>query len=631
MRQAILLGLRLVRGGTGSARLRSTMVALAAAIGTWLLLCVAAVARAEEFQNPGLYSSSDMQRLLLAVVCAVTLPVLVLAATVGRLSAGLRDQRLANLRLLGLTPARTRLVAVTEAAAAAASGAVLGLLAFVVSRPALSQIGVAGRHWTTGSLRPHPLDFVLVVVVVPLVVVALAALPRRLNMTSAMGMARKADAKRPSWLRVVPLGVGVALCLYVISQHGANSTTGVVTVSMLGGILLLGIGVILVVPIFVRLLADLMLRLGRGPVTTIAARRLQAQPASVTRVIAGLVIGLFVVTGARSVVGAFESTPQYVDADRQVSVEQAAMLDTTPSRAASVVRRAEGVQGVRRVVAFSILVSGCTRTSRQCLQAMVGSCADLHVVAPALSGCRADEPLWLDRANGVFGSTPTRGSIRWELSTDRPGQASVTLPVPSAYIHGDIASSNPLSGIAVFLHRSLPGLAAVSPQAPVQVLVTADPGRDLSVKLNAAHVASYSYADFADYDFVARLRAMVWAIAAVILSVGLLAFAVAAIDRAISRRREVVSLQLVGVSPGLLRRTQWIESALPIGAGAVLAIGFGFLAGATYLSIGDGLRFSPWRQSLTLAAVAAVSACVIAGLTVLAASPRIRPDLIRTE
>ncbi len=629
MNRAVALGLRLAGGGAGSARLRSAMVAAAAGIGTWLLLSVAAIARAERLQNVGLYASAEMQRLLLAVVLAVALPVLVLAATAGRLSAALRERRLANLRLLGMTPAQTRIVAVTEAGVAAAVGAAAGLVAFFLTRPALDRLSLAGRDWTVDALRPQIADYLFVTILVPLVVVTLAALPARVNMTAAMGKARRADTRRPSWLRVVPLAVGVALCGYVISEQGKNDPPDPVVWSMFGGIILLALGSILVVPIFVRLVADLLLRLSRGPATTIAARRLQAQPAAVTVVISGLLIGLFLVTGARSVVVAFESTSQYVEAARQITAEQRVVVRTTSATAASVSDRAERVDGVRRTASFSFLARGCRGASQDCFTALVGTCADLSLAAPTLTNCRDDQSSWLD-ADGA-GVPP---ALRWrpESYGPRRERASVTLPAPTTSIEGNVYDALvPLYPATVFVPRGILGDAPVVTRAPVSVLVIADPGRDLADSLSANGLGVDSYSDFENYDFVAGLRAMVWAIAAVILSVGLLAFAVAAIDRALTRRREVVSLQLIGVSPGLLRRTQWLEAALPIAAGTLLAIGLGLLAGATYLSIVDRVQHAPWQQSLTLGVVSVLSAFGIAGLTVLAASPRIRPDLIRAE
>jgi len=70
------------------------------------------------------------------------------------------------------------------------------------------------------------------------------------------------------------------------------------------GVALLRIGVVLLVPTFVRLVADLLLTATARPTLVIAGRRLQAQPAAVNRVISGLLIGPFLVTGARGVVAA---------------------------------------------------------------------------------------------------------------------------------------------------------------------------------------------------------------------------------------------------------------------------------------------------------------------------------------
>ena len=631
MIRAVALGLRLAGGGAGSGRLRSAMVAAASAIGTWLLLSVAAIARAEQRQNVGLYASAEMQRLLLAVVLAIALPVLVLAATAGRLSAALRERRLANLRLLGMTPAQTRIVAVAEAGVAAVVGAAAGLVAFLLTRPLLGRLSVAGRDWTVDSLEPHVSDYVFAVVLVPLVVVALAALPARVNMTSALSSARKAETRRPSWWRTMPLAIGVVLCGYVISQQSPNDPPGPVMLSMFAGITLLGVGAMLVIPIFVRLVADLMLRHSRGPATLIAGRRLQAQPAAVTRVIGGLLLGLFLVTGARSVVVAFESTPQYISSASQIDDEQRVTVRAKSGAADSVIARAERIDGVRHAVAFSELTHGCTSAAGSCLNALVSTCADLQLLAPTLTGCRDDRTLWLDSDPGDAAGMPA--AMRWRADREGSRLAPITLPTPTARIDGGNADNalSPHSPAAVFVPRDILGDAAVVTLARVSVLVVADPGRDLADTLSANGLGADSFSDFENYDFVAGLRAMVWAIAAVILSVGLLAFAVAAIDRALGRRREVVSLQLIGVSPGLLRRTQWIEAALPIAAGTLLAIGLGLLAGATFLSIGDSAQHSPWQQSLTLGVVSVLSAFVIAGLTVLAASPRIRPDLIRAE
>lgn len=164
-------------------------------------------------------------------------------------------------------------------------------------------------------------------------------------------------------------------------------------------------------------------------------------------------------------------------------------------------------------------------------------------------------------------------------------------------------------------------------------MVAGDPGRAGANRLLDLPLNPEAVPDFGDYDFVAQLRALVWSIAAVILSVGLLAFAVAAVDRAVSRRREVTALQLVGVPRSVLRRTQWLEAAAPLALGCCLAIGLGLLAGATYLSMSSDWDRQPlpWMQSLVLAGLAALGSVLVGALTVIASSPRISPDLIRQE
>ncbi len=635
MRSALLLGLRLTGAGAGPARVRTALVALAAGLGTLILLGVLAAGRAEQALTGPMYSSAELRRLLAAVVLSIALPVLVLAATAARLSAELRDRRLANLRLLGLTPAQTRAVAVAESGVAATAGTALGWLAFLAVRPVVAQIGEAQRGWLPGTLRVSGGEQALVAFGMLLAVVLVAAIPQRLDLPSALGRARKADARRPSPLRVAPLAVGGLLCLGVVLRGGDESPSDLVVVAFFAGVTLLGLGLVVLVPVLVRLSADVLLRLSRGPVGTITGRRLQAQPAAVTRVVSGLLIGLFLVTGARAVVVAFETTPQYLQAARQIETGQRVGINTTLAETDGLVRRATAVQGVDEVVALPLLSAGdCSRDMRQCYNAVVATCAQLQTVASGVTGCREGEPMWL----GPVAVETTDQPLAWYPTSDnaamRSAEPVAELPAPTATVGGSTWDALDPVTANVLIPPADVDLAQLSPSARVDLLVLGEPGRGLGDALYDAGAVGengMTYWGFEDYDFVAGLRLLVWAIAAVILAVGLLAFAVAAIDRALARRREVVALQLTGVPASLLRRAQWLEAALPIGIGTLLAVGLGTLAGATYLTLADEPTHLPWTQSLTLAGVAVLSSVVIAALTVVAASPRLRPDLIRAE
>ncbi|MGN6251537.1 MAG: FtsX-like permease family protein [Marmoricola sp.] len=633
MRPAVRLGLRLGFGPSRAERWRTVSVVIAVLLGTAVLLDTAAVARAEQALHPGAYADPDNLRLLGAVVAAILLPVLVLAATVGRLSAALRDRRMANLRLLGMTRSAVRTVAAVEAGVAATAGALLGVVAFLFLRVPLADVHVAGRGWPAATLWPPAWVYVAVVVLLPAVVVGVAAVPSRLRMVDALARAHLADDRRPARWRTLPLLAGAALCGYVVaSPDQAAEGSDRIVLAFFVGVVLLGVGLILVVPVFVRLLADATLRWSRRPVLVVAARRLQTQPVGVTRVVSGLLIGLFLVVGARAVVVSFESTPQYVAADRQVHVRQTVTIQESARRTPHLVQRLRDLPGVEDVMALPQLASRC-RAADPCITALVATCAQLRILAPGVGGCRGGRSYFLTRPYRDDPSSATLPPLGvQDLRQEQVRRGTVVLPAPSARLE---VSDDVLNMVYadVLLPPTLPAIQPLLATAPRTVIVTAPPGRDLVDRLSGLGVGVTTAADFDDYDFVARLRTLVWSIAAVILAVGLLAFGVAAVDRAVTRRREVVALQLVGVPRSVLRRTQWVEAAAPLVIGCCSAIGLGLYAGATYLTFGGDTsqRGVPWGSSLVLAAFAAAGAVLVGGLTVVAASPRIAPELIRRE
>lgn len=223
MTQAWRLGLQLARGATGAARLRSLAMLLVAVLATVLLLATAAITRAAwarlhvgwspEVTPP--VRLDDVLALSLVVV-GIVVSVGTLVATVSQLSARLREQRLANLRLLGLAPGQTRMVAVAEVGAFALLGWVLGELLFLALRPLLALVGLGGQPYAVEQLSPRPLDHLLVALLVPGLVIALGAL-RRAPARQELLVARSfGEGPRPGWWRTLPLVVGAGLCLWLI-------------------------------------------------------------------------------------------------------------------------------------------------------------------------------------------------------------------------------------------------------------------------------------------------------------------------------------------------------------------------------------------------------------------------------
>jgi len=622
VRAAARLGLRLF-WTTSEQRRRSLLVIVVTALGELAMLTVFAIAAAG-MSTPGAQSNApaDKYRLALAIVLAISLPVLTLAASVARFSAALRDRRLANLRLLGLSPSRTRVVAAVEIGVSAVVGTLIGVLVFAALRLPIARLTLRGWEWSPDAFTPHVAGWLLGAIAVPLVAVAAAALPQRLDAAAAMAAARRAERRRPSWWRVLPLVVGLAICLGIDIRYAHANYTNSSADLLVAGIAITGIGVLLVVPVFVRLLADLVLRTTRRPSLLIAARRMQAQPAGISRVIAALLVGLFVVSGARLVLAAFESTPQYVTAERALHHEQ---IGTTQGSARLVDRartRVEGLDGVREVAGFGSLqamypVAGAD--DRWSANVLIGTCAELLRVAPRTTGCSDDRAAWV----GVHEGSPKRLS----LVTDSEKPVGV-MAAPSSEFTIDPAFQDSM-WTDVFVPVKLAPAAALQ-RAHHTLVVVAGPGRAMTARLAEAGVDSWP--DYETYDFVSSLRAILWSISIAVLSVGLLAFAVSGIDRALARRRELASLQILGTPPGVLRQAQWWEAALPTAMGAVLAIGTGWIAGLSYLQLDRSVgRTVPWTSMTTLGVTALVAALVVAALTVVATNVRLSADLIRTE
>ncbi len=623
MSAAIALGIRLAFRTSRAGQLRAAMVALAAVAGTLSILSVLAVTAADREMNPARYDDGGMERVVTLIVALIALQVAGLAAVAGRLSAAMRARRLSNLRLLGLSAGRTRLVGATEVTVAAAAGSIVAVALFPAMRPLLARLRVGGQTWPASALDPGVLALVAVPVLVTAATVVLAILPEKFGSRQALSQSRQSEPPAPAWWRVVPLIVGIAVCTYVqIARRGDESGAYV----MLAGIILLGVGMVLAVPLLVQFVAALMLRSERHVPLLIAGRRLEGQPAAVNRVITGLLLGLFIVVGARAVVVAFEDTPQYIGAARQVNEEQRVEAVVAAAEVDETVARVTALPGVHEVIAYPTLMTVCDDSGRPrpCPTAMVATCAQLALVDPSTIGCRDGEVMMVGLPPLEAGVPAITWIPRREHAPE-PG-AGITIPSPqttftASHLHG------------VVIPPSLPEVAGIAGTADHELVVFGDPGRDLAQRLHdsGALANAHSPWDVADYDYVATLRSTVYSVAAVVMGIGLLAFAIAAVDRALSRRRELTSLRLVGIPASTLRRSQWIEALVPISGGAVLAIALGHLAGATYLAFGDTDLAAPWEPTLVLAAGAAIGGIVIAALTVIATNQRITPDTIRTE
>jgi putative ABC transport system permease protein len=637
MRSALLLGLRLSMGNSGQ-RARTIVTGVASAVGVVVVLlvwgaAVSALGTTTQFQyNPGAVSL-----LVVGTVGMVALPVAALVATIARLSASVRDRRLANLRLLGLTAGQTRLVAAAEVGLASLAGAALGVvLALGVAAVGTRALQI-DADWGIVSLWPPPYTWIVLPLVVPVVAVATSVLSQRLPSGSALARVRLGAGGRVRLLRVLPLVLGFLLCWSTRTPllDGTHKLENWEIVATVAGIALLGIGMLLVIPVFMSLIAICVLRLGRGPLATLVGRRLQTQPAGATRVMAALMMGLFIVVAARGVLVVFLATPQYVAAADFVEREQTAEVTATAADLDRTVGDLAAIDGVRRVSSFPVLQGEPTDAApdgSNTVTVVVAACEDLTATPTELPGCSDRQPSLVGDPWIMVPDAETM-KVRADHGSEAHGAAvEVDLRLATVIAPVDFEREvGALSGaLVVVVPPGTAGVPVLLPQTDRLVVVHAGPGRYLYASVEEAGYHFNSMVDLQNYDFVQGMLTMVWTLAAVIIAIGLATFTVAGIDRAVGRRRELTALRLIGTPARLLRRAQWLEAALPTVLGCVLAILAGAYAGATYLQRDDSLNIS-LASTISLAAIAIATSGLLAVVTTAGTASRLDPDHIRSE
>lgn len=640
----LALALRLCLAG---GLLRALLVSAGSAAGVVVLLLATAV--------PGTLPndlSADDRRFAVCLLLFLLLPVVSLLASTTRLAAAVRDRRLAALRLLGMTARRTRLVAGYEATALSLVGAAAGSVVFLAVRPLLQSADEAWQAWFGGRpLTPPSTGWLLALVGVPLLALVVSVAPVQRSTRSALAVRRQGPARRPGWWRLMPLAAGVALLAWTALQHQTPDSNPPprLVVPFLVGAALTALALPLVVPIAVRLVADAGVRVLRSPGGLIAARRLQQEPARTTRLVAALLVALFVVAGGRCVLVAFEQTPQYQRAQLAATTgPQSAQLDLPPGRAldAERVRSTPGVRALAPVRQAEVL---CTaeqvRTfggggSGICGEAFVGTCAQLAAFAAQVTGCRDDRPAWLDPGYGTPSDlAATSVTVRPPPRYGPDGQA---LPIPDTTLEvtgiGGAVSVSPEARDPnwapqqqLFLPLDTPGLAAILPvpQTWAAVLDGGDaPVRRLEQAAGPG-VQVFAGEDRAELRRVDGYRALLWAVAGVVLSVGLAALLIAGVDQAVERRRHLAALTVLGVPARVLRRSQLLQAAAPLIVGLPVAGGTGLLAGASYLNLVGSRAVTPWPAVTALAVGAVAAGLVVAAATVAGLGGRTRASDLR--
>ncbi|WP_433384564.1 FtsX-like permease family protein [Actinoplanes sp. CA-142083] len=484
---------------------------------------------------------SDGLTLVLGVVAAALLfPLLMFIGTATRLSAARREQRFAAMRLVGATPRQISTIATIESTVAAAAGTLLGFALFPLVRLALAGITFTGERFYAEDLSLSWPQTLLVAVGVPAGAAVAARFALRRVRITPLGVARRVTPRPPRAWRLVPVGAGLLELAYFIGRRPA--TTNGQTSAYLGGILLTMVGLVVAGPYLTMAGSRLLARLARRPAALIAGRRLADDPRAGFRAVSGLMLALFVTSVATGVITSIVAyrgvAPAGTAIHNNLSVIWFPGEGPPPPADAEVPAGLGTVLVVRFEEPAADRPSGLISCADLAGRPELGSCpagAEVAAVYPDLTYPDATPPVWP--------ASPVPAA-------DLPGK-----PVHSIVVLTD-GSTQHLEHARTVLEKAFPGTRLPSTENEFR----SDFARSL-----------VQFQRLADVVIVASL-----VIAGCSLAVSL----VGGINE---RRRPFALLRLAGVRLGELRRVVTLESAVPLLAVAVVAIGAGFTAAALFL------------------------------------------------
>ncbi|GLZ41918.1 FtsX-like permease family protein [Actinokineospora sp. NBRC 105648] len=483
--------------------------------------------------------------LVLLALLYILLPLAVVIATATRLSAATRDRKLAALRVIGFSARRCQVINAVETVVAAGTGALLGLVLFAMLRGVRDQwwIGPVGAYADDLTLGVAPL--LAVAVGVPLYAVLVSAIAIGPVVRDPFRPVRRSPV-RPSALRLVPLGLGIAglvagQVLGPVDPGLGEQAAWLLLPTALGAVLTL-VGLLTSLPLLLRLLGTRMARTSSLPVR-LGGAALRRDPVAGTRVLAGVLAGLCA-AGAGMVLSAATAAAGAVPQSFSGTVIAVEIAQPLPP---SVLGELAAVDGVSGVGQFAVL-DGTT---------LVADCASLRAIYTGAESC-------VDGKRYVF---PTPGAAGVELPLVQRSTTTVT-----AYT--DVVTP------AALVPAEIP---------PLTTTVLVDAGVPAADRVRAVLGARAPAANAAAPIIVreamdtATLGPVVTALAITTLSLGAIALAITTTDDVLRRRREQSRLRVVGLGPGTLRGTALVRLWTPTLAGGLLTTVVATVVSATLL------------------------------------------------
>ncbi|MEU5070082.1 hypothetical protein AB0G76_00795 [Streptomyces asoensis] len=396
-------------------------------------------------------------------------------------------------------------------------------------------------------------------------------------------------------------------------------------------VILVGIGLVLTLPIFSRILSRAVAGKSRSLSLGLAMRRNEVEPGGALRVATGLVLLVYAASLAQGVL---------IELD-QVSKNTSPVQSYSLSLDGVTADRQHAFESVRAVRGHGVEASSW-RDDRvefpPIIHAVFATCGQVRGMVPGIERCQEGQPFRAVNPHESYDEDSKPGArFSFRLRNQVGEKRVMTLRVPQQRVIFDDepGTSAVSSGDVVVPPSFLPHgfrpegstLTLVSSSAPQIVRSVLD---DIGGVDPIASVMTTGLVVDAlqQITVVKTILGMGMVLGLVI---GVAAYLVAATDRAVERRPQVTALSLLGARPRTLRAVQVAQVVLPLAVGLVLAVVTGKAAESSYLVTGGGEVF--WDG----AGVPLLLACALGVVLVAAVGSlplvgrKIDPELIRRD
>ncbi|GAA3764817.1 FtsX-like permease family protein [Plantactinospora mayteni] len=496
----------------------------------------------------------------------VLVPFGVFLATCARLSASTRDRRIAALRLLGVSARQATLVNAVETGVVTLGGALLGLAGFALLAPLSEGWRIGRLQWYAADLAvpvPVVVGMVALTVAYAVTIGVLATRPARVD---PLAVRRDAPHRRPGVWRLFPLLAGLAGAV-LAGWSGRHEPSQGDALLFAASMLLTGLALPLALPTLGYAVAALLARLPRTPVwLELATARLRHAPGVAPRLVAAFTVMIYVAGMGSLGVGLIADDRNLSPIDDPGGRRMYQVLGPGPLPADEL-RQVPGVQVVD-------LASVPATVSGEQGYLIVGDCADLTGMFTLDAGesCVDGQTYRLVHQFSSGAALPEPGA-------EVVAQDGTRIPAPEPILHTRTRFAVGMSG-QILVTRQAPVAAAldVPPSSSVDLVATDPDAADRAAQVLAARVPTrYLGGDLGTRrGFDAELLVTVLVTGLVLSFVlGIGAFAAAAIDRTMERRRDNATLAVVGTSPRTITAGEVGFGTLP------LVIGLGLASGAT--------------------------------------------------